>query len=82
MSMIGVQFIFAILMYAGTFISYYLPIRLFSKTVNNRAENDLTNQLKSNLDFDEEEKQRKIYSIANCVATGIFIAMCFMNVVI
>lgn len=64
--MIELQFVFAILMYFGTFISYYLPIRLFSKTVNN----DLANQIKANLDFDEEEKQRKIYSNCNCVATG------------
>lgn len=82
-AMIGVQFVLAILMYLGTFISYYLPIRLFGKTVNNRAaDGGLNSQFKlSNLDgFDEEERQRKIYSNCNCIATGIFIAMCFMNV--
>ena len=79
--MIGVQFVLAVLMYFGTFIAYYLPIRLFGKTVNNRAADGLNSQLKlSSLDgFDAEERQRKIYSNCNCIATGIFIAMSFMN---
>lgn len=81
--MIGLQFVMAVFMYFGTFFAYYLPIRLFGKTVNNRAaDGGLNSQLKlSNLEsFDEEERQRKIYSNCNCIATGIFIAMCFMNV--
>lgn len=81
MSMLGTQLIMMVLMYLGTFISYYLPIRMFSKAVNNRVTNDLTNQLKlAGLDFIEEERQRKIYSNCNCVALGVFIGMCFMNV--
>lgn len=82
-AMIGVQFVLAFLMYFSTFVAYYLPIRLFSKTVNNRAaDGGLNSQLKlSSLDgFDEEERQRKIYSNCNCIATGIFIAMCFLNI--
>lgn len=79
--MIGLQFVFAVLMYFGTFFSYYLPIRIFSKTVNNRLENDLNNQLKlSKLDFNQEEKQRRIYSNLNCFACGIFLAMSFLSI--
>ena len=80
--MIGVQFVMIILMYLGTFISYYLPIRIFSKTVNNRANIDLNNQIKltSTVDFVEEERKRKIYSNCNCIALGVFIGMCFLNI--
>lgn len=80
-SLVAVQLIMMVMMYVGTFVAYYLPIRFFSRTVNNRLDSDLNNQLKmSSLDFIEEEKQRKIYSNCNCIALGVFIGMCFMNV--
>ncbi|XP_054159328.1 zinc transporter ZIP3-like [Oppia nitens] len=77
LSLFGWQCVYVLSMYLGTFVSYLIPIVLITR--QQKQEQSTGNSKHSGLS--NNVKTQRILSICNCLSAGIFIGICFLNLI-
>ena len=74
--MIGWQSLYIVLMFFGTFFSYLLPIVLIRRQEKKNSNTSLVANHSMT-----SRKTYRILSVCNCLSAGIFLGICFLNLI-